>query len=102
MLAHPVAVRGNNGLLRADELAPMVAAGLDGLETEHPRLDAAARAHFRGLAKRFDLATSGGSDEHGWNGGFTRLGSELVTYAMVHELRTRATRRAPAEDSTQE
>jgi len=80
VLAHPVAVQGHGELLQAEELAPMVAAGLDGLETEHPRHDAAARAHFRELAKRFDLALSGGSDEHGWHGGVTRLGSELVTY----------------------
>jgi len=50
--------------------------------------------HFRVLAAQFDLAVSGGSDEHGWNGGFTRLGSELVTYEMVHELGKRAERRA--------
>ncbi|HWQ83614.1 MAG TPA: PHP domain-containing protein, partial [Anaerolineales bacterium] len=98
VLAHPVAVRGHNGWLQAVELAPLVAAGLDGLETEHPRLDHAAKEHFRGLAARFNLALSGGSDEHGWNGGVTRLGSELVTYDMVHELHNRAagTRSEPA------
>lgn len=90
VLAHPVAVRGQRGQLGADELSLMVAAGLDGLETEHPRLDAAAKTHFRGLAQQFDLTLSGGSDEHGWNGGVTRLGSEVVTYEMVHELRRRA------------
>ncbi len=94
VLAHPVAVRGCADLLQAEDMAPMVAAGLDGLETEHPRLDAAARAHFRALARRFDLALSGGSDEHGWHGGVTRLGSELVTYDMVRELRQRAAKRA--------
>jgi predicted metal-dependent phosphoesterase TrpH len=94
VLAHPVAVRGRVDLLQAEELAAMVRAGLDGLETEHPRLDSAARTHFRALAKRFDLALSGGSDEHGWHGGVTRLGSELVTYEMVHGLRQRAERRA--------
>lgn len=92
ILAHPVAVRGCVDLLQAEDIAPMVAAGLDGLETEHPRLDAAARVHFRALAKHFELALSGGSDEHGWHGGVTRLGSELVTYEMVHALRQRAAR----------
>lgn len=99
VLAHPVAVRGQRGWLEADELALMVAAGLDGLETEHPRLDAAAKTHFRALAQHFDLALSGGSDEHGWNGGVTRLGSEVVTYAMVHELRKRAAERGTGNKS---
>jgi predicted metal-dependent phosphoesterase TrpH len=90
VLAHPVSVRGQSSLLGADELAQMVAAGLDGLETEHPRLNAVERAHFRALADKFNLTVSGGSDEHGWNGGFTRMGSELVTYAIVNELQRRS------------
>jgi predicted metal-dependent phosphoesterase TrpH len=92
VLAHPVSVRGQSGLLGENELAQMAAAGLDGLETEHPRLNPAERVHFRALAAQFGLAVSGGSDEHGWNGGFTRLGSELVSYAMVNDLRAKAAR----------
>jgi len=99
VLAHPVAVRGQRGWIGAEELAGMVAAGLDGLETEHPRLDSVAKTHFRALAKQFDLALSGGSDEHGWNGGVTRLGSEVVTYEMVHELRRRASGGASSKNN---
>jgi len=87
VLAHPVAVRVPEGLLGEAGLKELVDMGLDGLEVLHPRLDLEARAHFRGLAQRFGLKISGGSDEHGWHGSFSRLGSELITYEMVQALR---------------
>jgi 3',5'-nucleoside bisphosphate phosphatase len=91
VLAHPVMVRcGAGGLLQSQQLAELVDMGLDGLEIHHPRMDAEARLHFYSLAKEFNLEVSGGSDEHGWKDGFTRMGSELVTYEMVNGLRERA------------
>jgi predicted metal-dependent phosphoesterase TrpH len=91
MLAHPVAVAcETGGLLKSQQLAKLVELGLDGLEIHHPRLDAEARLHFYALARQFNLAVSGGSDEHGWKDGFTRMGSELITYEMVNSLRERA------------
>jgi len=91
VLAHPIAVQcGAGGLLQSQQLAELVDLGLDGLEIHHPRMDAEARLHFYSLAKEFNLAVSGGSDEHGWKDGFMRMGSELVTYEMVNGLRERA------------
>ena len=92
VLAHPIAVRCNEEWLQAEQLAPLVDAGLDGLEILHPSMDKEARQYFRSLAKQFELVETGGSDDHGWPGGFSRMGSELVTYDMVRAMYQRSKR----------
>jgi len=92
VLAHPIAVRCKEGWLQAEQLAPLVDAGLDGLEILHPSMDTKARQYFRSLAKQFELVETGGSDDHGWPGGFSRMGSELVTYDMVRAMYQRSKR----------
>ena len=58
-LAHP-------GLLGRDELiAGFAAAGLDALEAYHSDHDPESTLRYLGLADRFGLAVSGGSDYHG-------------------------------------
>jgi 3',5'-nucleoside bisphosphate phosphatase len=93
VLAHPIAVRCDGGWLQAEQLDPLVEAGLDGLEVLHPSLDMGARHHFRELAKQFGLLVTGGSDEHGWPGGFSRMGSEMITYDMVKAMYARSRKR---------
>ena len=39
--------------------------GLDGIEVWHTKHDAAAVRRYRGLAERFGLLMTGGSDYHG-------------------------------------
>jgi predicted metal-dependent phosphoesterase TrpH len=57
-LAHP-------GLLGRDEwIAGLVAAGLDAIETYHTNHDEAATEHYRGIAARYGVAVTGGSDYH--------------------------------------
>lgn len=90
ILAHPVAVQTPSGWLQAGQIAWLVEHGLDGLEIYHPRLNLAARQHFLGLAKRFHLLISGGSDEHGGNNQMTRLGSEIITYEMLAALKQKS------------
>jgi len=90
VLAHPAVVQTSNGWLSVDHIASLVDFGLDGLEIYHHRLKPEARQHFLGLAQRFDMAISGGSDEHGWPEGFPRLGNQPVTVEMVEALRGRA------------
>lgn len=88
VLAHPAAIaNGDQGWIGAEHVAHLVEAGLDGLEIYHHRLNAAAREHFLGLARRFGLLVSGGSDEHGWFKPFERFGQEAVTEEMVEALR---------------
>lgn len=61
-LAHP-------GLLRRDTLIPeLVDAGLAALEAYHSDHDAKTTEHYVGMARRYDLAVSGGSDYHGEEG----------------------------------
>lgn len=87
VLAHPSVIDCGNGLLTRDQLGQLVDLGLDGVEVYHHRLDQAARAHFLKLAKHFKLVVTGGSDEHGWQDGFPRMGSQPVTEQMVEALR---------------
>ena len=94
VLAHPTVIKGEGGgWIGADEVARLVAAGLDGLEIYHHRLDEAARKHFLALAEQFGLVVTGGSDEHGWYKPFQRFGQEPVTPAMVEALRARSAQR---------
>ncbi len=90
ILAHPVAFDCQEGWLNAAQLRPLVDDGLDGIEIYHPRLSYEARAHFTLLAKELNLLPSGGSDEHGWRDGFSRLGSEPITPEIVENLRKKA------------
>jgi predicted metal-dependent phosphoesterase TrpH len=90
VLAHPVAIRCSKGLLDAGLLANLVKAGLDGLEIFHPLLSVDERQHFQALGRQFNLVVTGGSDEHGSGYGYSRIGSQLVTFEMVKALRQRA------------
>jgi predicted metal-dependent phosphoesterase TrpH len=90
VLAHPIAIHCSQGLLDANLLAILVKAGLDGLEIFHPLLSVDERQHFQALARQFNLVVTGGSDEHGSGYGYSRIGSQLVTFEMVKTLRQRA------------
>jgi len=91
ILAHPVIVRCfGDELLTDDALQLFIDAGLDGLEVNHPMQDSRARRHFLNLAEKHHLLISGGSDEHGPDGGFSRMGSELVTAPMLAAMQVRA------------
>ena len=58
-LAHP-------GTNRRDDIVPaLVERGLGAIEAYHSAHDAAQQAHYLELARRYDLAVSGGSDYHG-------------------------------------
>lgn len=69
--AHP-------GVTRRDWLlAPLVEAGLDAIEVYHSDHDAEARRAYQSHAQALGVATSGGSDFHGY--GETRAALGLVT-----------------------
>jgi predicted metal-dependent phosphoesterase TrpH len=94
VLAHPaiitpVAEEREGEWFAESDLAQLIEMSLDGIEIYHYRLDDSARAHFMALAKHFNLLTSGGSDEHGWQG-FKRLGTEPITREIVVALRNKS------------
>jgi predicted metal-dependent phosphoesterase TrpH len=64
VMAHPQARRRGPVVADAD-IAAFAAAGMDGIEMNHPDHDAEEREHVRGLAKDLGLLTTGSSDWHG-------------------------------------
>lgn len=88
VLAHPSLIRDRRWP-SAEEIRPLVEAGLGGIEVYHPAVDTPARDYFSGLARQFDLVVTGGSDEHGYPAGFPLLGREPVTQEIVEALRSR-------------
>jgi predicted metal-dependent phosphoesterase TrpH len=93
VLAHPRAAR--RGRTVADEwIAEMAAAGLSGVEADHPDHDAAASAGLRSLAADLGLAVTGSSDDHGALTGH-RLGCHTTTPEAYERLIEAATGARP-------
>ena len=66
VFAHPIA-RRRGPILPDDAIEAMAAAGLVGMEVDHPDHDADDRAHAGGLAAELNLVPTGSSDYHGTN-----------------------------------
>jgi predicted metal-dependent phosphoesterase TrpH len=89
VFAHPLARR--RGRVVPDEvIAEMAAAGLAGLEADHPDHDPADRAHLRALAADLGLFVTGSSDYHGSNKTVT-LGQESTAPEAYERLVSTAT-----------
>ncbi|MGC8625430.1 MAG: PHP domain-containing protein [Phycisphaerae bacterium] len=65
VLAHPVQLRTDNPAALQHVIANLVAAGLDGIEVWHSDHRPQDRQLFLELARRYNLAATGGSDFHG-------------------------------------
>jgi predicted metal-dependent phosphoesterase TrpH len=93
VFAHPIARR--RGPVVSDEtIADMAAAGLAGLEVEHPDHDPDDRAHAAALARDLDLIATGSSDYHGANKA-TRLGECLTDPEQFERLLAMSTAARP-------
>ncbi|MEV3919973.1 PHP domain-containing protein [Actinomadura coerulea] len=89
VLAHPRARR--RGYVFGDEVVErLAAAGLAGVEADHPDHAPEDRARLRGLAASLGLAVTGSSDDHG---AFTgdRIGVETTAPDAFETLRAAAT-----------
>lgn len=80
--AHP----GRTGL-SDDDIAGLVAAGLDGLEVFYPWHRGREVAHFGQLAEQHGLLVTGGSDDHGSRNEGRLMGRVRLPYAHVERLR---------------
>lgn len=74
--------------LPADVIAAMVAAGMVGLEADHPEHSPENRALYRDLARAHGLLVTAGSDFHG-EARDHRLGEVTTPAEVVEELRAR-------------
>jgi predicted metal-dependent phosphoesterase TrpH len=88
VLAHPSVHAGASAVPEA-VIRAMAAAGLDGLELDHPDQPPADRARWRALAAELGLETTGASDCHGALFGY-RMGSERTPEGVVDRLLGRA------------
>jgi predicted metal-dependent phosphoesterase TrpH len=89
VLAHPFAV-SRGPIVTADVVRSLAAAGLGGIEVDHPDHDAPTRVALRSLASELDLIVTGSSDYHGTNK-TVRLGAETTAPEMLDALAERAT-----------
>jgi predicted metal-dependent phosphoesterase TrpH len=96
VFAHPIARR--RGPVVSDEtVALMAAAGLVGIEVDHPDHDSDDRAHAAQLAAALDLIPTGSSDYHGANK-TTVIGARLTDPQAYQRLLDRPTALRPVGD----
>ena len=93
-----VAVMAHPGLNRTDEVIPsMVEAGLDGIECFHTKHSTYMTEHYLGIAERFNLIVTGGSDCHGMSKGKPLIGTIKVPYQYVERLKSLSARKRGAQ-----
>jgi 3',5'-nucleoside bisphosphate phosphatase len=97
VLAHPRG-QGRGWQLPDAVIADLAAAGLTGIEVNHPQHDERERGRLGEVARALGLIASGGSDDHGALTGF-RLGSELAPDGSYEALIERATGAQPVTGS---
>jgi predicted metal-dependent phosphoesterase TrpH len=96
VFAHPIAHR--RGPVVSDEtVADLAAAGLVGIETDHPDHEPDDRRHALALANELDLIPTGSSDYHGTNK-TTRLGDNLTSAESFERLLALPSATRPVDD----
>jgi hypothetical protein len=84
VLAHPHTIKNKQ------MIEDLIRMGFQGIEVYHSDHSVIASRYFHRLAKRYNLIVTGGSDCHGLGKGKILLGSVVVSYNVVEELRRRA------------
>jgi predicted metal-dependent phosphoesterase TrpH len=84
VIAHP------GVYLKDGTIQKILDAGVDGIETVHPKHNADTTARYRSIVKERNLVETGGSDYHGDFRGNTPFADGTVPYEWVVALRERA------------
>ena len=93
--ARGLAVLAHPGLYTpASTIDSLVHAGLDGIETVHPKHSPDQVRHYQRLVNELGLLESGGSDFHGQGRGESVVGNPSVPYKIVVEMKRRLGNRA--------
>ena len=83
-----VAVMAHPMVTAKDELIPrMVEAGLQGLEVYYPNYSSSIIQYYEGLAQKYGLVTTGGSDAHGTRKPNSYIGKVKLPYEHVLALK---------------
>ncbi len=83
VLAHPM-------FSQVDELIPQfVRAGLGGIEVYYPHCPENIIRFYSGIAQKYDLLMTGGSDDHGEFKKNTFIGKCKIPYSLVEQLKKR-------------
>lgn len=88
VLAHP------HLNLSSANIRALVEAGIDGLETSHPKLKSSQSRELASLAQEKGILATGGSDFHGERRGPVRIGSVRVSVDVANQIEQLAARRA--------
>jgi predicted metal-dependent phosphoesterase TrpH len=86
VLAHPQTLNAFNTDALAEEVEDLRDMGLDAIEAWHPMMDSAWTRSMLELARKLDLAVSGGSDFHGDNKPDVRLGTGRGTLRVPYQV----------------
>jgi predicted metal-dependent phosphoesterase TrpH len=93
VLAHP------HLNLSSGNIHSLVDDGIDGLETDHPKLKASQSRELALLAQEKGLLATGGSDYHGERRGPLRVGAVRVPLEVVDRIEAIAARRIRDRES---
>jgi predicted metal-dependent phosphoesterase TrpH len=91
VIAHPFASRRGR-VLAAEDFAPLVAAGLNGIEVDHRDQSASERENLRAVARELGMVITGSSDYHG-SGKPNQLGEHVTSPQEWEKLEAMATAR---------
>ncbi len=88
--ARGLAVIAHPGVyLRGETVAKILEAGIDGIETVHPKHSFGTTLRFREMVKELGLLETGGSDYHGNTRGNTPFADGVVPYEWVEAMKAR-------------
>jgi predicted metal-dependent phosphoesterase TrpH len=89
-----LAVMAHPGLNRSDDIIPaLVAAGLDGIECFHTKHSTAMAERYLGIADKYHLLVTGGSDCHGFSKVKPLIGTVKLPYEHVQRLKDKVAER---------